>query len=507
MALGQGIGDQFQFQALPQQGGSPQMGGMGGQAPSIGSEADNLEVVDGLTENYYNAYANLNNMAKSAWKKYGIDVTAPDLSDPSQQRFNRIFLKGLAQVKSLGNELQRGRENQLMKAELAAKQPDFYAPTQEAGTATTTEGFGNLGLTSEDEEVVKYRDKMYNTRGEQRAAQAEVDGYVDSLRGQLEGSTGTDKLALEARINALEAIRPGYKHEPVSASIQKEFAKRKRAGDQNRAASELYSNLRLGAKSGDEEAKQALLSFPRVSDVNIIHSKGDGEGKTIAEITVGTGSNKNIVKVDLDDARQGSRALVQALKEFGKGYEDIDVDTVSSFLTEAEREGRLPQAYSETEKTAINQYVDQKVSTAKKGSWLGGDDSNELVNGLNESISKEGPMRFTFPDGEVVEVTEVEYDASIFGGILGGDEVILRFSDGTSKKLIPNDNKSDEVALDKFMRENVQRVAKEVVVDDSGTEAVVEDSETTLAAVEAFRSQLGRDPSEAELKGIRAKYK
>ena len=94
MPLGQSIGNQYIFEPmdfgqLPIDGRSS--GEVNTGMPSIGKPQTNLEAKDDLVENYLNNWANLNSIAKHAMKRYGVDITAPDLSNPTEQRLGRMF--------------------------------------------------------------------------------------------------------------------------------------------------------------------------------------------------------------------------------------------------------------------------------------------------------------------------------------------------------------------------------------------------------------------------------
>ena len=194
MALGESIGNQFLLDPQQQTGGSQgsaQPRGGQEQGPDIsgfiGKPNEGLEDVENLTSNYYSSWANLNSYAKAAWKNYGIDVTAPDFSDPAQQKFNMSFLKGVADLKARGNALQRGRENQVYNAKQRATNADFFQQDPIEGQITSSEGTGTTALTSADKEVAQYRDKIYNTKSEQRAANAKVEeGYLGARQFKAE---------------------------------------------------------------------------------------------------------------------------------------------------------------------------------------------------------------------------------------------------------------------------------------------------------------------------------
>jgi hypothetical protein len=212
MTVGQDVGNQFVFQpreinrdlkAERASAGIPEV-----TPPNIGDPLSNLEVVEGLTENYYRAWNNVQSLAKAAARK-GIDVTGPDLSSPEQRKMNTTFLKALANVRNVGNSLQQGRVASNLKAERASVDPDFLGQVGNTQSGITDfSDIGNTKLTKEVSEDLRNNAKEFNTPQERDAANARLDQRASEFR---EAAGLTDDSALQKELltqaEALETSR------------------------------------------------------------------------------------------------------------------------------------------------------------------------------------------------------------------------------------------------------------------------------------------------------------
>ncbi len=75
----------------------------------LGKPEDNLQQIDGVTDQYFDKWAQLKSFAKEAWNNYGIDVRYPDAGVPMSAKLNRIYLKAVADLQNQGNRLKVGQ--------------------------------------------------------------------------------------------------------------------------------------------------------------------------------------------------------------------------------------------------------------------------------------------------------------------------------------------------------------------------------------------------------------
>jgi hypothetical protein len=120
MALGDSISNTylFSYPERPQVSAGGRRGGSGGGGSVKGPDLslldpqENLRYTSGKVEGYYQSLANLRGFAQSMWNTFGIDVTAPDLTNPASIKAHMLYQKGLAHSQMMGNYLSESRKDE-----------------------------------------------------------------------------------------------------------------------------------------------------------------------------------------------------------------------------------------------------------------------------------------------------------------------------------------------------------------------------------------------------------
>lgn len=85
----------------------------GPSALGIGDVSKGLEVVDGVTEDFYTDLANLKSFVGTMYRNYNIDVTKPDVTNEDAVKAHQLYLKASASLMNRSNNLRNSQE--LMK--------------------------------------------------------------------------------------------------------------------------------------------------------------------------------------------------------------------------------------------------------------------------------------------------------------------------------------------------------------------------------------------------------
>lgn len=332
--FGQDVGNKFVFdqytidreqKANQASAGMPNMG----NAPDIGGPLAGVDVVGDYTDNYMTTWANLQNFARSMWRK-GIDVTAPDLTDPMQRELSKTFMKGLAAVNTAGQDLVNSRDNALLVAKMRATQPDFIGQTSQGPSGITTlDQIGNQGLTSEVKSDIDSNAIAYATQAEVDDANARLDSRADEFaEAQLLTNDPTEIAMLEAQEKALRLARARIDDSVVRAGISA------RAGNKNER------NKRAKQMETAMERHALLDRIVKNNDVSLLNDMTSTKGVTWKRIDDGkengfaafntAGDRLRFVSMDVDDRAVFESDLNQAINEL-TGQDDVSDELLAKY--------------------------------------------------------------------------------------------------------------------------------------------------------------------------------
>lgn len=384
----------------------------------VGDALSGIEQTDNMTNEYYAQWAQLKSFAKTAWNEFGVDITSPNVDNEEQMRLHSMFMKGLAAVKSMGNTLKRGAEMEDLGMQMMLTNPDVVDMGKSGGGGeyTTSSRYANTGLTSEDEEIVKFANRSVNSIRERDEINEEKNNYVVSLLSELENTTDpNERKKLSSRISALKNIKATY--DPsfnLSLGLQR---KRQNSGKDDKVSD--VEDMWLLAKKYDKSVIELLESNPNLSNVRYVTPKESGSQRAyITAMRKTTSGTPEQVSIDISNDKGGYRLFGSLFTEI-PGWEALDekIDTLSL----DEETARRNKPVDLTEK--IDEWS-TLLSTESPGLWGIGSRSDEYA-----------------PSKEAVKK---------INNSLSGEKIILPEYMKKSMDMFEKDEDSAEVQFDKF---------------------------------------------------------
>lgn len=338
MALGSNIGRTFLFGESSPSFATANAQQVGGVNPAmddmVGEALDGLQQTENLTREYYVQWANMKNFAKNIWKNYEIDVTNPNPESEEEIKLHQMFLKNVAALKTLGNNLQRGRENEvaIMKGQMA--NPNIVR-TPQANEFTTAQDFVNTGLTQEDKILAQRVGRSVRSVQERDALNTDRDNYVSGLLAELETTQDEgQQLALAERINALRNVSATYDPTADRDRFSRDLYKRdKKKGNQAKVNEirHLWVEGQQDALVGSGRILEQMQAIENVVDAQYVTKKDRaGRDKMFIQVELdepGVKGNK-IVDIDMNDNVEGLRAFA-SIFTMSPNFKEIKVDTIS----------------------------------------------------------------------------------------------------------------------------------------------------------------------------------
>lgn len=158
--------------------GPPPGSGLGA-APEINPLQD-LEVVEGFTDVYYENISKLNDVAKTA-RRYGFDIKNPDPSDPDQRTIANFYEQLKNETTVLGERLRQGYDAR----EMIAKDPNKYRDLVYSAQGVPTRFADLVGEgVNEIEQFNKTIKDTYNDYTEYNTATTRYNKQYDALQAK-----------------------------------------------------------------------------------------------------------------------------------------------------------------------------------------------------------------------------------------------------------------------------------------------------------------------------------
>jgi len=393
MAIGSDVGKTFLFgESSPSF--TTQQAQVGDQGPIdvLGGALDDIQATDDLTGEYYTQWINAKNFARNAWKRYGIDVTNPNPESEEEIRLAQMFQKNVAGIKTLGNSLARGRENE--KAIMARQlvDPNVVA-TGTPGQITGARDFVQTGLTDQDKAVSSRVGRSVNTKQERDQLNQERDQYLTGLLSELEATEDEgQRLALAERINALSNISATYDPTQALNRQQRErLYQRKRGGQNIDFANDLWVKAKQDFFDRSGNITEQIQNIPNVLSATYVTRK-DGSGNDVPYMEViveepGRNLQKQIL-VNMNDDNEGYRNFLGILQA-AEGFKDLEID--SAFLPKEQRFESTGQDFTNfvgSMRELLGKEDKRSWWSRNAPQWLGGGGKAENTKILNESLQR-----------------------------------------------------------------------------------------------------------------------
>jgi hypothetical protein len=387
--IGSSVGNTYLFsnQNPASAGTQPQAQAQGtpqgsGYDDFMGKQLEDLENVEGMTQDYYTKWINLKSYAKTMWNEMGIDVTSPDLENEDSIRANKIYMKAVADVRNQGNRLKEGKNVEDKMEELQAQGEQLMRINDAPGRETRYSDFTNTSLTDGDEAIIKRVDVNVNTTQERDILLKHKNDYVRTLQNELASESDPRKvLALTTRISALTEIEPVY-----DATEDRDRAERKRAaeakgGDENAVANFqfLWRQLQDGRNSQDVTALRAFSTFdPRISGARYWTDPTDGVPYIVYEYNLRSGEAET-KKINLNDNVNGLRAAAE-LAGNSNEYKDLNQNKL---ITTYNGGVASNQTLDKQTMDSLNEYLEKDLSGETKDKKSGFVDAQDKFNAPN----------------------------------------------------------------------------------------------------------------------------
>ena len=425
MAAGEGGARTFilpQAQTIPlsqEQGVEPQMNPM----------MENLRATSEGTQDYYQAFGNLDAFAKNMWKNYQIDVTRADYSNPDSIKAHDTYLKASAYVNQLGNQLKREgvQENAAFQAQLT--DPDAYIGEQE-GREYDMSVNTNLGRTDRVLAANQMFGGEYNDQTIVDESNAQLDIVRENIREEIANApNATRKMKLTRELEMLGTAR--YNENADLDRNQRERAMRLK---DPKPVKQTVRPLHIQAtQGGDMTYLKALKSRGKPVFQNVEYNAGLGK----IFLTYQDGTSQAI---DLRQEDGGQMDINEAMNQGQEGTVDFDTmiglnPKVGSISTGDER------AVGDTD-PRIYEEANNIVEDFHMGNY------DTIKNVINNGKFKIIPGSF---DDEGAEIPEDTYVTKIEMGDSGAGQSIGRFFGGD------------------YPEEGIARVTYDQIIDKKGT--------------------------------------
>lgn len=473
-----GYGYKIGREDIPAYGGSMDQQ----SAPSIGENMPaldgELQQVSNLTRQYYDKWFQMQNFAKAMHSNYGIDVTSPDFTSPTNMEANNVFMQGMADLYNQGNALKRGAKMENMYTNVAAQSPNItYQSTGPEGQIQGQQTLEDTRATAPLQRAQSIA-IAYSTQAETDAANEELQALKDDAMRRAEDivKTGDVQAIMNhaEQVKELEALKATYS----SLDQQRINVARQRALDSGK------KDLKTGrlnevrwAKLGDlskiknrtnyegNALHKYILYNPYDGTIKYRPNKDgaksqyynpedDPNGTVANELFFNVGSNdkdvsgdelKNKGKYEVDDFE--GNPLIEELDMYGKEWnQTVFVPAVNSFIDVVTDEPAL-----------INNLTNElKTMSRTQGFDLppGGDAIRQaqVINPEEDYVSQGGE-----------DITNISFDEG-WGGVFGiGKRAPVLVIDIKH----PEDGKKREIKLDLNAPEDLDYFNK-IIIKNAG---------------------------------------
>lgn len=446
----------------------------------------NLESIDGITENYFNSFANLQSFSRTARKRYGVDVTNPDLSDPLQQYLHKAFLKLHSQTASMGQALQQGRKAWEQDMESRATNPD-YRPSTEQGEYGTTKAGYTTGLMPGTESQVSAWNRSFENSEDKEAALQQKKNNVNYYKNLL--AKETDPGIRESLRNTIRTLESAIPADDIQAP---------RTWDNSRGAvsmtlKDIYTPLYNLKKDG----LSAITSSPNVTSANYVVHDGDLHVEVVD-------NNNKVTWIPLRNAEAGIKAIQGFMtKAFGTtSFMQSDLSAEDIVRENQENYDKILEEYKKGS-SQIKSDIIPKIDNWNK------DDLIPLVDKLNKALEVYGdtyaPQKTSkgaFSD-EKRKILSFEFEKNI----LREDKIYLVLeapgqTKGSTRVELTKSN--IEPYMDRILNSNPMWVSEFVNLGKSNNEPKSEPKEYLFISPEGKVVYLDEEPTEDELKQLEA---
>lgn len=410
MSIGSNVGKSFLFGGS----GSPGFQSVAAQPQTtgplddmVGQALDGLQQTEGLTREYYVQWANAKNFARNVWKRYNIDVTNPNPDSEEEIRLHQMFLKNIAAVKTLGNNLRAGRENEKAIMQRQLVDPNVVA-TGEPGQITRSGDFVHTGLTQEDKLIAQRVGRTVRSKQERDALNAQLNDYIGGLVSELEQTTDPgQRFAIGERLNAMRNVSATYDPTADRDRFQRDLYKRQ--GKRNLAdeVRHLWLKAQDDFHGGTNNIIEQIESIPGVMSASYGSKKDEfGRDRAIMQVKLRgkAKGEENMIDINMDDNREGLRAFATIFQK-SDGFEALDIDQISLPQELQDRRASDPGFFN------MVSTMRDLMSKEGEGTFLGLGSKNKGVEkevaSVNDTLRGALNRGLRLPTGEVI--TDVEF--------------------------------------------------------------------------------------------------
>jgi hypothetical protein len=411
---------------------------------------------------YYKDYNSLNQFAHGMWENAGIDVTAPDPSNPASIDAYNMYLQGMSQVQEKGNRMRNRQE--LFKAGYleSLRNPDVrFTEGMEQETFDPTQDITNIAPGTMAKAVMNRYGRSVKSKQEEAQLKAYKQEALDELNAQFEEATDPrEQRQIKAQIDAIEAIQPTY-----DASFDNELAARERmararaTGDKKVYISTRWNEVARVQQGGKGMFQGMLDSKGNQIFEDVIYSPANGQ------MILRPQGKAEPIYIDLKADDGGARQINSIYNKFST---DPDEKMAWDELEAFGRENNivLPtginSALMNYDVTGINKAQDVLTNSSDKK-------HSALINRF-ATLAQSGKL--VFPDFTVTVDGDKNSTSGMFGlklsnielsrspwktaaslGMAGGERLRVYDQEGNEFKIDPNDP-SHQKWIDEFLKVN-----------------------------------------------------
>lgn len=315
----------------------------GGQGPTTPKLPQDMQIIQGITDDVRKQWSALEDFAQTMWKNYRIDVTKPDTRNELSMKAHDQYQQGLSGVMYTADALKQGHER-LGKYNEAFLQGHGYLRQDPNTTA--------LGLESPQDSFVNTQQDPRATQFNQYLAGGQETQGASGRANQLIQKKGLDPLQDqidEARASGQEGLAQNLeakKSQFAPAFYDPEtFAPRAPKGGLDRdQAKNLYdqiTNYKIGILNNDKGMIGTIKNtFPGILDIRPVNT-GNKSG---AYITRKAGDKTVTSFVDFSEAdlTQGNEALFYMLQTANPNKFKVDPNEFMPYLQHTKYTGFTP---------------------------------------------------------------------------------------------------------------------------------------------------------------------
>ena len=295
----------------------------------VGETLDQLEQVEGMTDEYYAQWAKAKSFAKMAWQNYGIDVTSPDVDSPDQMNLHNMYLKSVANVRSMGNALKRGAqmEDRGLVAMTGQGGENIYDRGKQEWQPTTSDRFINTGLTEQDKAIINRVNTSTNTMQERDALNLERNKYLEGLMEELKATANpNERKQLMERIRGVKNIKASYDPTQNLNRAQRDRQHKDAMNKVNPPVS--VSNYWVALKEESDEVIDMINNSRLYGNAEIVSDR-DESGKVVRKLkyyTYNQGEKSNEpTYINLDDDQMGWNSFKNMLGQLDQ-FDKLDME-------------------------------------------------------------------------------------------------------------------------------------------------------------------------------------